>query len=152
MTPWSGNPAATPSAEFTLTKAPGGGPCAKSLAERPFTPTFTAATTSKQAGSFTAIDVDIMRADGNQELKGATVTLPPGLSAKLAGLTYCPAAALSAASASSGAAEAATSSCPAKSLVGSATIQAGSGRLPCKSAAARPSSQAPTTGRRYPWR
>ena len=49
---------------------------------------------------------------------------------KLAGIPYCPAAALAAAAANAGTAEAAGSSCPAKSLVGTATIAAGTGPAP----------------------
>ena len=41
MTAWSGSPTAVPQVRgFTLTTAPGGGPCAKTLAERPFGPSF----------------------------------------------------------------------------------------------------------------
>lgn len=42
ISPWSGNPAATPSGGMPLTKAPGGGACAKTMSERPFAPTFSA--------------------------------------------------------------------------------------------------------------
>ena len=58
--------------------------------------------------------MDIARSDGNQELKGVDVTLPPGLTAKLAGRQILPRAALAAAAANSGAAEAASSSCPGR--------------------------------------
>jgi hypothetical protein len=76
--------------------------------------------------------MNIARADGNQELKGVDVTLPPGLTAKLAGVRYCPPAALAAAAANSGVAEAAASSCPAASLIGHADIAAGSGPSPIR--------------------
>ena len=56
--------------------------------------------------------------------------LPPGLTAKLAGVRYCPEEAIAAAAANSGAAEAASPSCPAESLVGSASIVTGSGPEP----------------------
>ncbi len=130
MTPWSGNPDATPEAGFTLTTAPGGGACAKALAARPFAPSFAAETTNHQGGAYTKLNVDIARSDGNQELKGATIDLPPGLTAKLAGVAYCPESALAAAAASSGIAEAAGSSCPSASQIGSASIAAGSGSSP----------------------
>jgi hypothetical protein len=145
MTPWSSAqgattpgaedgpstaPPATPTSEFTLTSAPGGGACAKKPAERPFAPTFAAGTAGQQGGSFTKLNMDIVRKDGNQELKGVEVSLPPGLTAKLAGVRYCPEAALEAAAANSGVAEKASSSCPANSLVGSATVVAGSGSEP----------------------
>jgi hypothetical protein len=143
MTPWSSAlggttpgaedgpstaPPAAPESEFTLTSAPGGGACAKTPGERPFVPKFNAATSSQQAAGFTSIDMDIARADGNQELKGVEISLPPGLTGKLAGLRYCPEEALQAAAANSGVAEAASSSCPADSLVGDATVEAGSGK------------------------
>ncbi|HET9163875.1 MAG TPA: hypothetical protein VFN89_10605 [Solirubrobacterales bacterium] len=130
MTPWSGNPAATPSGEFTLTAAPGGGGCPKTLADRPFAPSFAAGTAKPQGGSYSPLHMDIARADGNQELKGVDVTLPPGLTAKLAGVHYCPGPALAAAAASGGADEAAHQSCPDSSLIGHAEVAAGSGPAP----------------------
>ncbi len=130
MTPWSGNPAASPSGEFSLSTAPGGGGCAKSLADRPFKPGFAADTAKPAAGEFSPLHMNIARAEGSQELKGVDVTLPPGLVAKLAGVRYCPAARLATAAANSGASEAADSSCPDSSLIGHADIVAGSGPSP----------------------
>jgi hypothetical protein len=130
MTPWSGNPAATPSDEFTLSTAPGGGECAQTLAQRPFAPGFGAGTDNPLGGAYSPLRMEIARADGNQELKGVDVTLPPGLSAKLAGVRYCPEAGLAVAAANGGVAEAASSSCPAASLIGRADIAAGSGPSP----------------------
>ena len=89
LTPWTGNPPATPSDEFSLTAAPGGGACAGTMAARPFAPGFKAATDNPKGGAFSPFRVHITRAAGEQELKGATVDLPPGLTAKLAGLKYC---------------------------------------------------------------
>src|SRR6476660_7139993 len=44
MTPWSGHLAEnTPTSSFTLTSDPSGGSCPKTLAERPFAPSYTAA-------------------------------------------------------------------------------------------------------------
>jgi hypothetical protein len=74
--------------------------------------------------------MNISRADGNQELKGVDLTLPPGLTAKLAGVRYCPPTSLTAAAANSGVAEAAASSCPKSSLIGHADVRAGSGSSP----------------------
>jgi hypothetical protein len=130
FTPWSGNPAATPSAPVTLTAAPGGGACAKTLAERPFSPGFVARPQGTRAGAFSPVSLRITRPDGQQELKGVDVTLAPGMTGKLAGIPYCPASALAAAAASGGAEQRAGSSCPAKSLVGAAAIAAGSGPAP----------------------
>lgn len=130
MTPWSGNPAAVRSDEFTLTSAPGGGACPTKLGDRPFSPGFDAKASNPQGGAFTNVNVDLLRSEGNQELKGVDVTLPPGMTAKLAGLRYCPEAAIAAAAANGGLAEIASPSCGSDSLVGSAAITAGSGPEP----------------------
>lgn len=126
----STDPPATPSGDFFLASLPDGGPCPKTLAERPFGPSFDADTAKHGAGDFSPLRVDIARSDGNQELKGVDVTLPPGLTAKLAGVKYCPEASLAAAATKSGADEAASQSCPAKSLIGSADVRTGSGPSP----------------------
>lgn len=145
MTPWSSTPGtipagteggpssappATPSNEFTLSEAPAGGACPETLAARPFAPGFEAKAAKSQAGAFSPFHIDLTRQPGQQELKGATVEPPPGVTGKLAGLSYCPEAAIAAAGVNSGAAEAAQPSCPASSLVGTATVLAGSGPEP----------------------
>jgi hypothetical protein len=145
MTPWSSavgpvppggdegpstDPPATPSGAFSLTKLPGGAACPKTLGARPFSPSFATGTSSKQGGAFTELTVDVGRSDGQQELKVVDVTLPPGHTAKLAGVTYCPESAIAAAAANSGAAEAAASSCPVSSFVGTAAVKAGTGSQP----------------------
>jgi hypothetical protein len=130
LTPWSANPAATPSDSFALSSAPGGGKCAKGMAERPFAPAFAAAPKGTKAGAFSPFSLHISRPDGQQELKGADLTLAPGMTGKLAGIPYCSEAALAAAAANAGTAEAAASSCPAMSLLGTAAIAAGTGPAP----------------------
>ena len=130
LTPYSGTSDATPSSSFTLTNAPGGGDCAKTLAERPFDPSFDAKTTNPKAGAYSPLHVDIARSDGNQELKGVNVDIPPGHTAKLAGVRYCPEAAIAAAAASSGLTERAQPSCPDSSLVGSVSATTGTGSEP----------------------
>lgn len=130
MVPWSGNPAAHPADEFAVASAPGGGPCAKTMAERPFAPGFAAGPDSPKAGAFSPLSIRIARPDGAQELKGADVVLPPGMTGKLRGIPYCPEAAIAAAAARGGEEENASSSCPAASLVGTAAVAAGSGPAP----------------------
>jgi hypothetical protein len=130
MTPWSGNPAATPTGSFILHATPGGGGCAATLAARPFAPSFAAAPKSAKAGAYSPLHIAIGRADGQQELKAATVALAPGMIGKLAGIPYCPASSLAAAAGKTGTAEAAQSSCPAKSEVGTATVTAGTAATP----------------------
>jgi hypothetical protein len=145
MTPWSTavgsvppggdegpstKPPAGPTHPFSLSAAPGGGVCAKTMADRPFGPSFGARVGNRRGGSHTQITAEVARSDGNQELKGVEVVLPPGLTAKLAGVRYCPEATIAAAAAKSGLAEAAKPSCPNSSLLGSATVASGTGPEP----------------------
>ena len=130
MTPWSGNAAAKPTAPIVLTSAPGGGPCAKTLGARPFAPGFSVKPKGTKAGAYSPLTLHIASSDGQQELKGADITLAPGMTGKLAGIPYCSGQALAAAAANAGSAERASSSCPAKSLVGSASVAAGTGPAP----------------------
>ncbi|HYP55172.1 MAG TPA: hypothetical protein VEQ41_02570 [Solirubrobacterales bacterium] len=145
MTPWSSaigqippggeegpstDPPATPSGAFSLSSLPGGGACPKTLGARPFSPSFDTNVSNHQGGDFTEFTVRMGRRDGQQELKRVDITLPPGHTAKLAGMEYCPARAIAAAAASSGAAENAAASCPRSSFVGTAAVKAGSGPQP----------------------
>ncbi|HYJ23292.1 MAG TPA: hypothetical protein VEW07_14870 [Solirubrobacterales bacterium] len=132
FTPWSGNAPATPSASIALTSAPAGGPCAKTLAARPFAPSFAVKPKGTKAGAYSPLTLRIARGDGQQELKGVDVTLAPGMTGRLAGIRYCPEAALAAAAVSGGAEQRLSSSCPAESLVGSAAIAAGTGPSPLR--------------------
>jgi hypothetical protein len=128
--PYSGNAPAAPSSEFLLTATPSGGPCAKTLAARPFAPSFSVGPAAATAGAYSPISLHLSRTDGQQELKAVNVKLAPGEIGKLAGIPYCPEAALGAAATRAGAEEAASSSCPAKSAVGVASILAGTGPTP----------------------
>jgi hypothetical protein len=131
MTPWSGTAdAAVADKGFVLTTAPSGGPCAKTMASRPFAPGFEAKPGSAKAAKFTNFQVHISRPDGQQELKGADLVLPPGATAKLKGVPYCKPAALKAAAESSAAEEEKKSSCPGKSQIGTASTMAGTGSSP----------------------
>jgi hypothetical protein len=132
MTPWSGNPPAAPGDSFAMTGMPGGGPCPKTMAERPFAPSFAAGPASSKAGAFSPVSIQINRGDGQQELKGTEILLPPGMTGSLRGIPYCPEAALAAAAGRSGGQERASSSCPAASQVGIATVTAGTGPAPYK--------------------
>jgi hypothetical protein len=116
--------------QFTLTTLPGGGPCPKTLAERPFGPTYKAGPTDAKAGAFSPFELRITRPDGAQEIRQVDVDLPPGMVAKLKGVEYCPEASIEAARNRSGVAELAGSSCPANSQVGTTGIDAGAGPAP----------------------
>jgi hypothetical protein len=95
------------------------------------TPSFSAATTSPQAGSYTPLELEFARQDDEQEITGATIVLPPGVTAKIAGVEKCSEADLQAAAANpSGRAESEHPSCPAASEVGSVTASSGVGPDP----------------------
>jgi hypothetical protein len=115
---------------FSLDSGPGGAPCPE--ATRPFHPGFTAASVSNMAGAHSPFTLDLKRNDGEQNLSDITVTAPPGFSATLAGIPYCPDAALAAAASSSysGTAEQLRSSCPLASQVGTAIAGVGAGTHP----------------------
>lgn len=134
FTPWSRPdeevPPASGDPQFTLDTAPGGGPCPKTLAERPFGPFYASGPQGNGAGDFVPFRLDLFRNDGNQEVKRIDVDLPSGMVAKLKGVEYCPEAGIDAASTRSGKDELASPSCPASSLVGTTSIDAGSGPSP----------------------
>jgi hypothetical protein len=131
MEPWARPETfASPTASFTLSSIPGGGTCPTALAQRPFKPGYTAKSKSTKAGAYSPFRVFISRADGEQELKGVNVTLPEGLAGKLAGVKYCPEAAIAAAAGRSGTAEKAKPSCPSKSKLGPANTKSGTGSDP----------------------
>lgn len=116
--------------QFTLTTLPGGGPCPKTLGERPFSPSYSAGPNSSKAGKFSPFELHINRPDGAQEIRQVNVDLPPGMVAKLKGTEYCPEASIAAAGTQSGKAELANPSCPSNSLVGTVDIAVGSGPAP----------------------
>jgi hypothetical protein len=132
FTPWGTpeTPSKTAQSSFDLKTAPGGGPCPQTLGQRPFNLGYSAGTTNPKAGSYSPFVLHIVRPDGAQEIRKLDVTLPPGMSAKLAGLKYCPDAAIAAAAGKTGKAELAAPSCGADSLIGDVTIRAGSGANP----------------------
>lgn len=114
----------------TLSNDPTGGGCPKTLAERKFNPLYKAKVDSSLGGAYSPFHVNIARRDGEQELKVVDVTLPKGLTGKLAGIPYCPEDAIAAATGKSGAAETASPSCSTASLLGKVTTKSGSGANP----------------------
>jgi hypothetical protein len=133
MTPWSeNNDKNTPTSSFTLTTDPAGGSCPQTLAARPFKPGYTAKSDSTKAGAYSPFHVNIARVDGEQELKVVNVTLPKGLTGKLAGIPYCSEAEIAAAVASSGTAQKTNYSCSSASQIGETITAAGSGSGPIK--------------------
>lgn len=109
LTPWSGNAAAEGQAPMTFDQHCGTGG---------FSPKLTAGTVNPSAGDFSTLVTDLSSESGEQNLAGLSVSLPPGVLAKLAGVGVCPDAA------------AATGNCPAASQIGTTTVATGPGPSP----------------------
>jgi hypothetical protein len=131
MEPWArpGTSVAVTSS-FTLSSDPGGGSCPTSLGARKFAPSYTAASDSTTAAKYTPFRVHIGRSDGQQELKAVNVTLPKGLTGKLAGIPYCSDADLASPAVGSGRSQQAKKSCSSESAIGATTTLSGTGGSP----------------------
>lgn len=126
FTPFSAPAAAVDSVSpQAITSGAGGGACPG--APPPFDPAFIAGTESNSAGSSSPLYARASRADGEAELAGLSLVLPPGLVADVAGVATCPAAALAAAAARSAGEEEAVPSCPAASRIGRTLVGLGVG-------------------------
>jgi hypothetical protein len=124
LSPWSA-PYSGPDASLTATFAIDTG-CASG-----FAPTLTAGASNPQAGVYSPLVISFARADTDQELSSATVTLPAGLSARLAGVERCADSQVAQAAANpSGIAEQHSPSCPAGSQVGTVKTAVGPGTTP----------------------
>jgi uncharacterized repeat protein (TIGR01451 family) len=133
LTPWSApesGPPATPSDTYKINRAPGGGSCPTSEAALPNAPGFDAGTVAPIARAYSPFVLNLRREDGTQEFSSISTVLPPGLTGKLAGIPYCPEAALAAAATKTGNQEKASPSCPAASRIGGVTVGAGAGPAP----------------------
>jgi hypothetical protein len=114
----------TTTSDFAPWSAPDSGPDATPFSSFPistgcvsgFAPSFNALSTNVQAGAYTPFVASFSRADTDQELGGLSVSLPPGLLAKVAGVALCPDA------------QASAGTCPEASQVG--TVRAGAGPGP----------------------
>ncbi len=114
--------------DFTIDKGIGGGAC-PSGGLPPFKPGLVAGSLNNNAGSYSPFNLRLFRSDGEQEFTNFSIKLPPGLSGKLAGVPFCPDAAIAAAKSRSGGAEIASPSCPKASEVGRTLSGAGVGTV-----------------------
>lgn len=136
LTPWASPdlPDAQLTDSFLISAFPTAGPCPAQAAAAPHAPAFSAGTLTPQAGAFSPLVLRLSRQDGSQRLARIETTLPPGLSARLAGVAQCSEAQIAAATVRSqpeeGALERAAPSCPADSLLGSIDVGAGAGPSP----------------------
>jgi len=115
---------------YQVSEGPNGTPCPPSSASRPFAPSLSGGTLNPSAGTYSPFVFRLSRQDSEQELSQVTTILPPGLTAKLAGIPACPDEAIASISTAEGAGaqERDRSACPAASQVG--TISAGLGAGP----------------------
>jgi hypothetical protein len=126
FTPWA-NPSEprVETAAFEIDQGPGGAPCP--VGGQPFSPGFEAGSLNPAAGRHSPFLMRLTRRDGDQDLVRFDASLPPGVTAKLAGVAQCPDAGIAAAKAKSGKEELAAPSCPPSSRIGSAIGGAGVG-------------------------
>jgi hypothetical protein len=99
-----------------ITAGVGGGPCPQGLA--PFAPKAKGGTLNSQAGAYSPFYLHLTREDVEQEITSYSATFPTGLLGKIAGIPYCPDAAIQAASHRTGVEERDHPSCPASSQIG----------------------------------
>jgi hypothetical protein len=136
LTPWSAPeaPEVAIADGFKTAQAPGGRPCPSGEAQMPNAPAFSAGTLAPAAGKYSPLVLKLSREDGTQRFASFEASLPPGLSAKLAGVGQCSEADIAKARSreapNQGAAELADPSCPASSFLGVANAAAGSGPTP----------------------
>jgi hypothetical protein len=128
FSPWSGGAPIVATDSFAITSGPEGSACPSGG----FDPKLEAGTANPAAGRYSPFELKITRPDGSGVLSGVSVKLPKGLLAKLAGVPYCPDAALAAVPTAegTGAAQLASPSCPAASRVGTVAVAAGAGPSP----------------------
>jgi hypothetical protein len=137
FTPWNAadpdNPQpdeiVTRTSSFTVDHGPNGAACPSGTP--PFKPGFTAGTESNAAGSYSPLNVRLTRQDGEQEFTTFSLKMPPGVIGKLAGIPFCPDAAIAAARTrtgpNGGQEELEHPSCPDASQVGRTLVGAGVG-------------------------
>jgi len=127
--PWDSTLADQTSTQvFGLESGPHGSICPGQV--RPFTPSLEAGTSNPRAGAFSSFTLKLNREDGDQFLGKLNFTMPPGLTANLHGVTYCPEADITAAANTFGKVEQAQPSCPASSEIGTSNVAAGPGSHP----------------------
>jgi hypothetical protein len=132
MVPWTApeGPTRRPTDAFDIVAGADNSACPAGEAAAPNRPSFSAGTEDPAAGDYSPFVFRMARDDGSQPIKGIEATLPKGLLGRLAGIPYCPDAALVAAAGRAGREELGSASCPAASQVGTVEVAAGAGSEP----------------------
>ncbi len=127
--PSSGGAPVDTSSAFELVSGPNNSPCPSGPA--PFHPGFEAGTNNNNAGSYSPFFMRLTRSDGEQDMTRFSSILPPGVLGKIAGIPWCPEAAIAQAKSRTGehggSEELAHPSCPAASKIGRTLAGAGVG-------------------------
>ncbi len=128
--PWAGGAPVTTTSAFQIISGPESQPC-PSGGLPPFHPGLVAGTLNNAAGRFSPFNVRLSRTDSEQEITHFSIKLPPGVLGKLAGIPFCPDAAIAAAKARTGPhggqEEIEHPSCPAASEIGHTLVGSGVG-------------------------
>ncbi len=122
------SPVSVAAPPFQITEGAGGGAC-PAAAPAPFHPRVSAGTLNNNAGVYSTLFQEISRGDAEGEITHFTTHYPRGLAAKLAGVPFCPNAAIEAARAMTAAAEEASPSCSPASQIGHTMVGAGVGSV-----------------------
>jgi hypothetical protein len=128
FTPWDSDLSEQESTQyFVLDEGPNGSPCPGQT--RDFNPTFSAGVADRGAAVHSPFTFDTTRPDGDQNATGIDISTPPGFTASLKGIPYCPEATISQLQSPSysGRAEQSSPSCPLASQVGIVDAGAGAG-------------------------
>jgi len=119
LSPWLDPDATTHlSSPLPIARGTGADGACPSGATPPFRPTAEGGTLNKNAGSYSPFHLLLSRQDSEQEITSYSATLPPGLLGKVAGIPYCPDAAIEAAKLRTGREEEEHPSCPVASEIG----------------------------------
>jgi hypothetical protein len=111
--------------EFSLQSGIGGGACPPAVP--PFDPGASGGTYNRNAGSYSPFYLHLTRSDTDQEITSYSAQLPAGLLGKIAGVPFCPEAAIAEAARNGGFAETERPSCPEASKIGHTTAGYGLG-------------------------
>jgi hypothetical protein len=114
LTPYSGQPAATPTSSFTVDYDGAGGACPPTE----FNLDFAAGTQDPHAGAFSPFTVTVNRKDRQNLLSRLSVRQPPGMLGVLSSVPLC------------GADDAAQGTCPEASRIGTGGVKSGAGPEP----------------------